>query len=538
MTNPNSWIRFGGLLVLALLLTAAVAWRAIELSILQGRLSVPPLYDDVSYFVEAARWLNAMKTQGLIADVSGLMLTHAPFSTLAAAIGLRLFPAGYVGLYIMHAAAVFGFLLGVIWLTRARPVIDSATSLIAASCIPVVWHTVTEGRPDLPLSLALGIAVGAVIHRDLFQRSVISLIVLGVGCGAAISVKPSAFPAAFACATGAFAVRLLFDCVRAGGLRASFRRGVAASLWFALGLFAAAALLLGPALRETITYIYLGIFELHDFWIDGHSFWVGLLRFSVGGEGQFALRYWLWIGLALIVLRILLVGWKDRAARYDVLVMLAAVLIAYTIPSLSDIKTYFFGAIFYGVFIVAMVLNYCACSASVAARLASFGHGRPLTQVFGLLPLAAVALLFGQYILLNKVTVVTVFTAQQQEDLRVGPERLWSLLRGLKVDPSSTISVGFTSPYPVTASTIDLWAAQANVRITARQEFFHRTVEATEQALLTSNILAVSSSMPHPLPGPRFGDELIKRMDTNKDVCLLDSIVFPDVTLRVYRRGC
>jgi hypothetical protein len=40
------------------------------------------------------------------------------------------------------------------------------------------------------------------------------------------------------------------------------------------------------------------------------------------------------------------------------------------------------------------------------------------------------------------------------------------------------------------------------------------------------------------LLGPRVGNELIARMDTEKGVCLVDTQTFPDVTLRVYRRGC
>ncbi len=76
------------------------------------------------------------------------------------------------------------------------------------------------------------------------------------------------------------------------------------------------------------------------------------------------------------------------------------------------------------------------------------------------------------------------------------------------------------------------------MKLAARQEFFHRTIEAIEQALLQSNLLVISSTIPHNLPEPRFGDELIQRMDATKDVCLLDSLTFSDVRLRIYRRPC
>ncbi|WP_247771927.1 hypothetical protein [Bradyrhizobium sp. 192] len=71
-----------------------------------------------------------------------------------------------------------------------------------------------------------------------------------------------------------------------------------------------------------------------------------------------------------------------------------------------------------------------------------------------------------------------------------------------------------------------------------RGEMLHRTAAATADALLQSDILVVSNSIQHTLVGRRVGDELIARMDADKGVCLLDSMSFPDVTLRVYRRRC
>ena len=54
-TDRATWLRISGLVILALGVTAIVASRSIEASHLHGRLSVPPLYDDVSYFLDAAR---------------------------------------------------------------------------------------------------------------------------------------------------------------------------------------------------------------------------------------------------------------------------------------------------------------------------------------------------------------------------------------------------------------------------------------------------------------------------------------------------
>jgi len=546
-SNPKPWLRLCGLIVLALLLTAAVAYRSLEMSSLHGRLSVPPLFDDVTYFLAAAKWLNAAESQSVGASMLGLLHQHAPFSTLVAATGFRLVPDSYIGPYLVHVAVVFAFLLGIVWFAWKRPASEIATCLIAAACVPMVWHTVSEARPDLPWGLALGLIAGAILHRGALQRGAMSLAALGVACGLAVSLKPTAFPASIVLLGSVFAIRLVLDCLQSGGLRASGRSAVAALLWFGVGLVATAAVLIGPALAATLTYILNVFVYQRDIWTAGEGFWAGLSHYSVGNEGKAGLHDWFWVGVALMGLRLWLAATKGRAAIHDAAAVLAAVVIAYAIPSVAEIKTYFFGAIFYGVFIVALVMNFCAIEEDIESRLAGSRFGpaikRHALAAVRLVPLVVVALLFGQSVVSGRVSLATPLTADQQDAIRGGTERVWSLLRDAKSNdaksnPTGPLSVGFSSPYPVTPTTIQLYAVQARTTFVVRQEFFHRTVDETEKALLQSNILVISSSIPHGLPGPRVGNELIARMDANTDVCLLDSVAFPDVRLRVYRRPC
>jgi len=77
------------------------------------------------------------------------------------------------------------------------------------------------------------------------------------------------------------------------------------------------------------------------------------------------LKYWFFVGLALFAIRL----WLSRHDRSDLqrgLALLAVVAASYAIPTVSVVKTFWLGAIFYGPFIVAMVLNYVA----IADRLA------------------------------------------------------------------------------------------------------------------------------------------------------------------------
>lgn len=112
--DRSDWVRLLGLVILAALSTAIVGSKSLDASRLHGRLSVPPLYDDVAYFGDAVGWMNAFGSRGVAGSVWDLVHHHAPFSTLVAATGFRLFPGGYVGPYLVHAVIVFGFLLGII----------------------------------------------------------------------------------------------------------------------------------------------------------------------------------------------------------------------------------------------------------------------------------------------------------------------------------------------------------------------------------------------------------------------------------------
>ena len=541
-TDRGALLRISGLVIVAACITAIVASRSLEASQLHGRLAVPPLYDDVSYFLDAVRWIKTAKSQTVFASGWSLLHDHAPFSTLVAAIGLALVPGSFIGPYLVHAVVVFAFLLGIGWLVRQRSVLEIATCLIAVSCVPVLWHTVAEARPDLPSGLAIGLAAGAIVHRGVLDRSARALAALGIACALAVSIKPTAFFAALALLGSAFAIRLFVDCVQAGGLRRSIRTAFGALLWFVLPLTATTAVLIGPALVETVTYILHVFVAQRDLWTTGESFSAGLLRFSIGGEGQFGLHYWLAIGTGLMLLRLVLAAIHGRAALREAVVLLAAVLIAYAIPSVAAIKTYYFGAMFYGLFIVAMVLNGCASLALIEELIVRFGLRndirRYLLTAARVLALAFVVQLFVRYVVIGQISTATPLNAQQQQSIRLATGRLWALLRDMKPDKPGPLYVGFSSPYPVTPATIELYAAQANMNVVLRNELYHRTAKATGDALLQSDILVVSSSIQHTLIGPRVGDDLIARMAAEKGVCLLDSMSFPDVTLRVYRRGC
>jgi hypothetical protein len=544
--------RVAAIIGLALILAAITASLSLRLAEQFGRLSVPPLYDDVSYFLAAAQWLDAAPSHGIAANVYGLLHQHAPFSTLTAAIGLSLHPDGYLGPYAINAVIILAFLLGLAGLLWRRSLVDILTCMVGAACVPMFWHTMTEARPDLPWGLALGLAVGAILYRPFLKRSRWSVFGLGALCGLAAAIKPSAFPASLTCIGLAAGAVLVCECLEpdVGGFRAAVRRAALPALIFAAGLLAGTFAIIGFELVNTLNYIRIAMVDYRDFWVFDESFRDSLLHYSVGLEGRIALNYWLWFGLALISVRLGLALLHDSRDVGRSVTLLVAVLVAYAIPTLSPVKSYFLGAMFYGVFVVAMALNFCAIVAGLEGILSrltlSPALRRWLVSGLHLLPLVVALSLFAHNCLPGRVELATRFNQDQIHDMRTATEKVWSLLQQKSLMPDAQASVEadkvpvvtFSSPYPVTSRTIQLYAVQARMPLRVRRQYFNRTLDAAAKVLLASDVAIVTSSMPHNLPGPRMGDELIGRMDAEPGMCLVDSLpLLTARVVRIYRRG-
>jgi hypothetical protein len=250
-------VKASAIVALTAALCAIVGYVNLAASFDRGQLSVPPLYDDVSYFVDAARWLSAAPVRSLAANLYALLDQHAPFTTLTSAIGLSVVPRGYVGPYLVNVVLVATFMLAIAGLVWHVSIVDIATCLIGLACIPMLGQTMTEGRPDLPWGLALGLALGAIFYRPLYRRSYGSLIFLGLLCGAAAALKPTALPASVAFIIFAVCAATLCGCLESKSRDARFllKQASATLLLFGLGFFLAVAAIDGVGLADTIRYI-------------------------------------------------------------------------------------------------------------------------------------------------------------------------------------------------------------------------------------------------------------------------------------------
>lgn len=150
---------------LASVLTAVIGYCGIRASLKFGRLSIPPTYDDVVYFVSGAKWLSAWPGRSLAASLYALLGEHAPFSTITAVAGFLITPESYVGHYAINVVVVAGVLFGIAALVRRSDIIGIAICLIGVACFPLMVQVINEARPDLCWGLACGLAIGVMCAR-------------------------------------------------------------------------------------------------------------------------------------------------------------------------------------------------------------------------------------------------------------------------------------------------------------------------------------------------------------------------------------
>jgi hypothetical protein len=549
-------VKASAILALTAALCAIVAYVSLTASFDHGQLSVPPLYDDVSYFVDAARWLSAAPSRSLAANLYALLDQHAPFTTLTSAIGLSIAPSSYAGPYLVNMVLVAAFALTVARLVWHLSIVDIATCLIGLACIPMLSLAMTEGRPDLIWGLALGLAVGAIFYGPLFRRSYGSLFFLGLLCGFAAALKPTALPASVAFILFAAFAAVLSECFESANInvRIVLKQSSVTLLLFGSGFLLGIAAIDGVGLADTIRYIMQTLIYDRDFWASHGSLLFHLTFYSVGGGGRLALKYWFFVGLALFAVRFWL-SRRNRSELVRALGLLAAVAAAYAIPTLSAMKTFWLGAIFYGPFIVAMVLNYVAIVDRLAHdRGGAVGGSTKMpgsaTATLRLLPLAAVTAVFVHQLAFGAAPLALPLDRNTISDIRSATERTWSVLSPeLPHETSQTLAgqghapiVTVASPYPMTSATIQLYAIQAHLTMDARAGYFARTEEEAAKSVSASDFAIVTSSMPSNLPVPLMGDELIRRLDADPHMCLIESVALRTVReMRVYRRsetGC
>lgn len=339
--------------LVALLMGAVLVSSTLHLSEQVGRLSVPPGYDDVGYMLYGFDLYQVFWKRGPLHVLPKLFSQHAPLQSLLAMTGYWILGVSAWSIYAINGVLVFGLVLVVLWLTRTLRPISRLAILLAILCSPLTRNLVAEFRPDLYWGLLCGVAVYLILHPAFLRDDSRYNAVAAVVSALALLAKPSASPAT--------AALLGVAVVMAVGLRRGESGQTLAARdepWHDLGFFVLVVLVLaGPFFavnaRSIYNYIYTTIVTDRDVNEEIGSIWYHMSYYTTGRFYDRALYVLFWVGIGAFLFntaRFVLGKVRGRLRRH--IAYAAAVLVSYLIPTVVAVKTYFFGGIFYGTYMI------------------------------------------------------------------------------------------------------------------------------------------------------------------------------------------
>ena len=134
----------------------------------------------------------------------------------------------------------------------------------------------------------------------------------------------------------------------------------------------------------------------------------------------------------MFAIRIGLGAWLKSPDLIRALVLLGAVAITYAIPSVSVVKTYFLGAMFYGTFIVATALNFAAIAALMRGVTGDLNPRRvQALNIFRAVIIMALAATMLRGLILKDAPIASTFDEASRQEVKASSEALWPALRGI-----------------------------------------------------------------------------------------------------------
>jgi hypothetical protein len=337
-------------------------------SINQGKLSLPPVYDDVSYFLQGATWLNAFRNHG----TGGLLsapIAQSPVMVFIAFLGFLIFGFQVWAPYAINGLLVFGLLIGLDFLSRELPLYQRLLLPLTALTYPFTANLVMEFRPDIVCSLTTAFYVAVALRME--WRSAPNFPVgfwqyyLGLSSilAFALLAKPSIFPI-----TLVIAAITLFCTIVANTyfkkIQTTQSKLPLTQLFkimmtsLGLSLLVASPYYVFGGLKYILNYIQIVIFGSNrGMWTTSFPLDYNL-TYYLTGRGAWMMGAWLWVDMVILVITVAAVICRrqwDLARR-----TIAAILIfisAYASVTIPSTKSPFLGLI---VTALLLILSYLA----------------------------------------------------------------------------------------------------------------------------------------------------------------------------------
>ena len=413
----------------------------IQQSLHQGRLALPVIYDDISYFEDAQWRLLDVYEGGAARGIADYL--HAPphslVSTLLAVGGFALFgfhdwvPAA------MNGVIVLWVLLFLDYRGRDLPMAWLLPIALYALTWPIMGHAVIEFRPDILCAVASVSAAMLVVGGPWTDARPRRHYLAGCCAGLALLAKPTISPVTILFVLSALTAGTWTD-VRLHRTRpcwTSIRRS-----W--LRFLGTAALIAGPhyvvAGRHIWHWIYDNAFGMNaHLWQHRGGAGAQLAYYLTGSGGSVMMGSWLY-AWAAIALGAGLLAWsrRDDVAAWRASATAAVGLVAFALVSIPPMKSPFFGVLLIAMFLgtSAEMLMYVsrACRSTSSVRLKQ-------TVIVGLAGFAGVGLLGFRFPWSYSAPLGIVPTARQIQSFHQAIERIVSIVQN---DPRRPLDVFFT----------------------------------------------------------------------------------------------
>lgn len=369
--------RFVGAVGLRLLWWGGIAslftYFNITQSIHQGKLSLPPVYDDVTYLLQGATWVNRLRDYGLGGLVSA-PIAQSPVMVVIAFLGFLLFGFQIWAPYAINALLVFGLLMGLDLLSEELPLYQRLLLPLTALTYPLTANLVMEFRPDVVCSLTLAFYVAVALRLE--WRSVPQLSLdscryyLGLSSilAFALLAKPSIFPITLVLATITLFCTIVADTYFKKSQPSQSKSSIIQlpliqlpkTIITSLGLsvILASPYYLFGGLKHIVDYITVVIFGSNrGMWATKFPLDYNLIYYLTG-RGGWMIGAWFWLDMVILAITLLAVIYRkqwDLARR-----SIAAILIfvsAYASVTIPSTKSPFLGLI---VTALLLILSYLA----------------------------------------------------------------------------------------------------------------------------------------------------------------------------------
>ncbi len=337
-------------------LAVAATWFFIYAASLGGRLSYGvPLYDDVSYFVDALERQVILDNQGLFALASHHFRSppHSAWASYLALSGFTIFGVNWWAPYAMNSIVLFVALLIVDSLARTCAWWVRVGLAVLFLSLPVASLIIVDFRPDAFCALLTAAGIVRLAMARLHEMVRRQVLVVGLFWGAALCIKPTLFAQTSLFFVGAMVLSGLHDWW-------SLRQFPKRAFWNAMICIVTATILsfpiLGIQLPEYIRYMSQHIFgQSRQLWALKGSFQDHLLYYTF----SFASDYTIGSSMRIFFILLLSLGvawWKGQTKLFQLLAWLAVFAgMCWLPPTLNEVKSAYFGLAFVFLVLFAMI---------------------------------------------------------------------------------------------------------------------------------------------------------------------------------------